>query len=158
MYRCLVFIFLLPCLLMSQSASFGHVHSGHQPLEHNLRPHLHLNTAQSTHKHEHHHHHGDDSHHHPHDEMPGDNAQATGTTESEPLSNHDSTAVYVDAIDVINHVNPTVFELDQRSVLVAESKLAILAYYPVREAISCHSPPGWDQHCPLYVQHLTLVI
>ena len=95
MYRRIVSLILLPCVMMSQSASlFGHTHAGDEPAGDAVRPHIHL----KTHTHGHAHSHG--SHH----QEPLDRAPETGTRPgfpTEPLSDHDSDAVYITAVDAV---------------------------------------------------------
>src|SRR5829696_9036925 len=105
MYRGLVSLLLLPCLLLSRSAAFGHSHGGGEPAGHNSRPHLHVtSTPNEPGSHHHHrgHHHGPDGHHHHHEDgaTPDDSLPFQGV-QNEPISDHDSDVIYLGEVDAI---------------------------------------------------------
>ena len=102
MYRRVVTLLLLPGLLLSQAAVFGHTHGDGTHAGHDLRPHVHTSPppADSTHgRHHHHddhghHHHGRGGHRHHHDvEVPASDFPPAPPTE--PAPDHDSDAVYL---------------------------------------------------------------
>src|SRR5260370_1019302 len=64
MYRRVLCLLLLPCVLLTQSASLGHCHGDTEPAGHDLRPHFHTNLTSSCHGHHGHHRHGPGGHHH----------------------------------------------------------------------------------------------
>jgi hypothetical protein len=166
MYRRIVSLLLLPCVLLTQSvAVFGHAHGGNQPAGHDLRPHFHTNPASARHDHGHHHH-GPDGHHHHHND--GDapaEPDSKPAQQPEPLSGdeHDSDAVFVDCVDVV--ITPRSVATDDElavSLPWATAGLFLpvsLWTDPSQEAANwTHAPPLRDCACPLYLRQLTLLI
>src|SRR5688572_12890353 len=90
MYRRVVALVLLPCLLLTQPACFAHVHGGDQLAGHDLCPHFHANTT--PHSHGHHHGHGGRHHHH---EGEHEDQDPVSLPHDVPSSDHDEDAVYV---------------------------------------------------------------
>lgn len=155
MYRRVVSLFLLPCVLLAQSASLGHAHGSSQPSDHILRPHVHVKLEKQAHSHSH----GTESHHHHHDvAMPTESA----IPDEQPEPTHDSDAVYVSAIDLVVLQSSLVLVKDQSSVFLSVVELAILASSfdcnQVAAAICSHPSPFNVQHCARYIQLLTLII
>jgi hypothetical protein len=158
MFRRVVSLTLVPCLLLTQSAALGHAHGGDEPAGHDARPHLH--TAPTSD--DHHHHHGPGGHSHHHD---ADDAEPEPRSPDSPPSQpeHDADAVFVAAGDAV---------LAGRSQAVDETPPSILTWWLAagvgpfaacsnrsagRSAAHCHPPPPCSP-CPLYVRHLALLI
>src|SRR5262245_36881514 len=85
MYRQVMSLILVPCVLLTQSVAFGHSHGGREPAGHGLRPHFHTKLGSAGH------------HHHPGDT----DAPEPGTPAAEPISDHDADAVYLDVVSVV---------------------------------------------------------
>lgn len=160
MLRRVVTFLLLPCVLLTQSAAFGHSHGGSHA-GHDLGPHVHTNPVPSNHHHDHndgHHHHGHGGHHHAVvDEVPPDVPVALS---SEPQSNHDSDAIYVSATDAVTVERAELpggssdFWMAFTSDLFAQP----WAVSPACPVICGYPPPLRGHACPLYVKHLALLI
>lgn len=159
MFRRVVSLLLLPCVLLTQSAAMlGHAHAGMRLPGHDLLPHFHT-TAPTNHVHGHHHH-GPDGHHHHHaiDTEPGPQPP----TPPEPQPDHDSDAVFIAAVDAV------VVERSQGADGVVPSfwcladgaaPFAACWDRPPNLSAACgHPPPHSGHSCPLYVRHLTLLI
>jgi hypothetical protein len=162
MYRRVVSLFLLPCVLMIQSAALGHWHDGREPAGHDFRPHFHTDRA-SSHEYGHHHHPPGGRHHrHDGEELP--EPETPPTTQPKPMSEgeHDSDALFIDRVDVV---------LRERSAfgneLAASLFCAVAGSYlptslctdPPREAVYwTHTPPPRGYACPLYLWQLALLI
>lgn len=164
MLRRVVSLLLLPCVLLTQSAVvLGHAHAGQRLPGHDLRPHVHTQAASHDHGHRHLHGHGH-SHgtgaHHYHDDEDAPQPRMPVAPSPEPLSHHDSDALYFVGVDVVaggrSVVGP---DLDTSSLWVALA--------PGGFARSCrdsspqppycwHPPP--KSSCPLYVRLLALLI
>lgn len=158
MYRVVVSLLLLPCVLLTQSAAFlGRAHCEGQLAGHDLRTHVHTNSfavdSHDAHHHGGHHHHHDDVRHIP-------DPKSQPTSQPEPISDHDSDALYVNATDTVlmERSEPTtqVGSSDLWSFLdlgqFAKSNVAL----STRPVVCGHPPPG--HFCPLYIRHLTLLI
>src|SRR5262245_35322301 len=102
MYRRPVSLLLLPCVLLTQSASLSHWHVVKRPAGHDVRPHFHTRVgwAADTHKHGHHHH-GRGGHHHHHNDGAENAACALHPPQLTAVSDHDSDAVFVAASDSV---------------------------------------------------------
>ena len=161
MYRRVVSLLLLPCVLLIQSAGLGHAHGESQPAGHDLRPHVHTNPTPAGHTHEHgHHHHGPGGHHHHHHHDDGDDAPQP-TPQREPLSDHDSDALYLDSVDVIVNECSVVDDDAAASAFWSIAALSGFAHSwanPSHEFAKWTHPPPSGCSCPLYVRHLTLLI
>ena len=162
MYR-VVSLFLLPCVLLTQSVSLGHSHGGNDPAGHDPRSHFHTNSTSAPRSHDHgHHNHSSDGHHH-HDD--GDDAPEPDTqppSQPEPLSEHDSDVVFITSVDVFINARSAVDDELAASLLWAAAGL----YLPTASGlIRCmrqrtgHTqwPPS-DCSCLLYVRYLALLI
>ncbi len=153
MYRRVVSIFLLPCVLLAQSAALGHAHSGSQPAGHDLRPHFHTNRISYSCGGGSHHHHDDG------DDLPEPDTQPT--PQPEPLSDHDEDAVYV-AVDTVVSGRVQAGDDDTRCQVWLLPALNLLAApYGLGEPPNSwtHPPPLLPaSDCPLYLRQLTLLI
>ncbi len=163
MYRRVVSLLLLPCLLLTQSVAVGHSHAGPKPAGHDLRPHFHTTPAPAGHGHDGHRH-GPGGHHHPHAPADDSSAPADETTPpAEPQSDHDSSAVYTASVDLVAHqrssadTDPTGFVL--WAIAWLNPSTTFLSASPPHEVANwTHPPPGSGYSRPLYVRHLTLLI
>ena len=159
MYRLVVSLLLLPCVLLTQSAAvFGRAHCGGQLAGYDLRTHVHTNSfvvnSHDAHRHGgHHHHRHDDLEHIP-------EPQTQPTSQPEPLSDHDSDAIDVNATDtvLIERSEPTtqVESSNLWSFLDLAQSATFNAALFTRPVVCGHPPPG--RLCPLYIRHLTLLI
>jgi hypothetical protein len=163
MYRRVLSLLLLPCIVLTQSAVLSHSHGGSRPAGHDLRPHFHTGLSADPHHHEHgHHHHGHGGHHHHHHED-GDGSpepDSPPTPAPEPLSGHDSDAVFVGLVDAVLNVRSAD---DQPAASALWFSLGFNLSFPSvnssQEAIHWTRPPPTSaSDCPLYVRHLTLLI
>lgn len=160
MNRSIVSLLLLPCLLLTQSAVFGHAHSGGQPTGHDLRTHVHTNPLAVDNHHGHDHNAASGSHHCQHDDLKdAPKPHTQHTPQPEPLSDHDSDAIYVNATDAVAVERS---ELPNGSVfwtaLTCDS-FARAWVKPAARPVVCGHPPPFPGHvCPLYVKHRTLLI
>ena len=167
MYRRIVALILLPCLLLTQSvAALGHLHVGNQPVGHDLRPHFHTNLASSRHDHGHHHH-GPDRHHHDQHDDGGAPAEPDSQAAQQPGplsgSEHDSDAVFVDGVNVVFKTRSVANDDELAASLLwptAGSFLSIsLLTDPSQKVLNwAHLPPLLGSGCPLYLRKLTLLI
>ena len=161
MFRRVVSLVLLPCMLLTQSATFTHAHGGSPPAGHDLRPHVHTNTASASHHHGHHHH-GPGSHHHHHDD--GDDAPEPDTQppRPEPFSDHDSDAVYLASVDILVNERVGVDEELMASVRLASGSPDSFVAYWVGPASGwgywTHPPPPSASSRPIYVRLCALLI
>lgn len=171
MYRRVVSLALLPCLLLSQTAVLGHAHGGGQPAGHDLRPHFH--TAPTGHGHHHddsdgHSHHVHHRHHH-HDEDGGHTHADVDETRSEPAPrspptqpDHDDDAFFVAAVDATVSPRPQTGDEDTTAAWwVAVGLIPSAAAWDRPQTFSpTRGPPPPDPgpHCPLYVRYLALLI
>lgn len=164
MFRKLLTLLLLPCVLMSQSAVFGHAHGGSEPAGHELRPHLH--TSGTSHEHDHSQEHADEGHHHHHG--PGHHAhgqkEQRSDSNSQPVTpaEHDSDAVYLQCVDAVV-ASRVVVELEFPLLLGG----AFDSWNPtdvptVPQSVDyirwAHAPPLLGPSCPLYLRQLSLLI
>lgn len=169
MFRKILALLLLPCMLISQSAVFGHAHGGSEPTGHGLRPHLHAAGTSRGHGHPHqaagghrHHSHGHHSHEHGHHHH--DDEGQHSTTGSPPVtpSEHDSDAVYIHCVDAVA-VSRVAVELEfpvlMGWVFNSTSPADVLAFAVSSEAGRwANAPPLRGPACPLYLRQLTLLI
>ncbi|MDB5311301.1 MAG: hypothetical protein JWO38_5503 [Gemmataceae bacterium] len=155
MYRRVVSLVLLPGLLLTQSAVFGHSHGGNQPAGHGIRLHIHTNPAPARHDLGHHHGPGGHHHHHDADDEPE-------PAQPEPMSGHDDDAVYV--ADEVIVARPVQTGDDGTRDLVwllpspgvSADRWTTLSE---REGRWTHPPPRiTTADCPLYLRHLSLLI
>jgi hypothetical protein len=164
MFRKLLALLLLPCVLMSQSAVFGHAHGGSEPAGHELRPHLHA--SRTSHGHAHSHEHGDEGHHHHHGtgHHAHDQGDQRSASDSQPVTpaEHDSDAVYLQCVDAVV-ASRVVAELEfpqlWDGVFDSWTPPDVLAVAQSGDVIRCaHAPPLLAPSCPLYLRQLTLLI
>ncbi len=155
MYRRVVSLFLLPCVLLPQTAALGHAHGVSQPAGHDLRPHFHTGPSSAPGQQAHgHHHHGPNGHHHDDD---GDDGAPP-----EPLSDHDADAVFLPSVDVVLNKCPVLDnELTVSPFLAVNGSNVVAAIWvapPSGSVNWAHPPPPVRYPCPLYVRHLALLI
>src|SRR4051794_2765655 len=156
MHRRLVSLLLLPCLMLTQSASLGHSHGGNEPPGHDLRPHFHVTPHSERRCHgPRHHHHGPGGHHHHHHNDGDDTAapDAPPRPRLESLPNHDADAIYISRVDVvITERSAVAEELATSSPLPADSHPVLTFWtYPPHEAVSwTRPPPPSGRVCALY--------
>src|SRR2546430_8789890 len=102
MYRRLVSLLFLLCLVLTQTASLSHSHGGNKPPGHDLRPHFHISPRSEHRCHEQgHHHHGPGGHHHHHHD--GEDIaepDALPRPQLGPLSDHDFDAIYITRVAI----------------------------------------------------------
>lgn len=158
MYRQLVSLFLLPCMVLTQSASLlGHAHAGQRLAGHDLRPHVHAKAESAGHEHGHRHSPGTHHHHHDADAEP---EAPSVPAPKEPPSDHDSDAFFVSGVEAVTGGRSSV-DLDLDTSVTWISPLAsdfVPSNFnrPRWESIAWNSAPQFS--CPLYVRHLTLLI
>lgn len=164
MYRRIVSLVLLPCVLLSQSAAFGHAHGGSEPAGHALRPHFHINPA-ATRPEQGYHHRGPHGRHHHDDGGAPAEPDSQPAQQPEPLSEdeHDSDAVFIDRVDVV--MTPRSIATDDGLAVslpwaTAGSVLPVSLWTdPWQEAMNrAHAPPLRDCAYPLYLRQLRLLI
>jgi hypothetical protein len=157
-FRRIVSLLLLPGLMLSQAAAAGHAHGDHTPADHSARPHVHTLPAAEDRHHAHGHHHGPGGHHHQHDDE-DESAPTVPPPQADPLSDHDTDAVFVptDAVVVERAASVEVIPVAVVWVVcdTGEPIGATLSVfvYPARNG---RPPP--DPACPLYVRHLALLM
>lgn len=160
MYRRVVSLLLLPGLLLSQAAAASHAHGDCTPTDHSVRPHVHTLPAAADRHHAHGHHHGPGGHHHHHDDDDDSTpSPALPPPQTDPLSDHDTDAVFV-STDAVAIERPTALETTDVAVVwiapdtggVVGGPLAVF----VCPAGNGRPPP--DPACPLYVRHLALLM
>ena len=156
MYRRVVSLFIVPCLLLTQSAALGHSHGGNEPAGHDLRPHTHLGSSCSD----------PAPYGHSHapgaDHRDGDSADGTapgvvpGST-SQPGADHDADALYAadpllcgwgqsgDDASWDNPGTPQALTVDHHD-------------HGCRSLAVPHPSPHPAPDRPLYLRHLTLLI
>lgn len=98
MIRKIVSLILVPFVLLTQSVTFGHSHTGNQPVGHGLRNHIHVNLTAANEEHEHAHPHGTHSHNHQNDSYSDRDKPVSDQMES--LFDHDSSAVFLNSTDL----------------------------------------------------------
>jgi hypothetical protein len=156
MYRRVVSLLLVPCLLLTQSAALGHHHGGDQPPGHDLRPHVHTTPA----PHDHEHHHGPGSHDHHDDGEDESETARISPSLPQPLSDHDDDAVYVTVEFVVAGRVQSGQEVERAPWLPPSVNAAPAVRGGLREwsAPWPHAPPWIASACPLYLLHLALLI
>lgn len=157
MYHRVVSLILLPFVLLTQSASLGHVHGGSQPAGHGDRAHFH--TAFTAHDHEHGHHHDDSGdHRHRGDEDDASERHAL----AEPPQDHDADAVFVEVdVFVDSQRVGTGNELTGSVLWVGEwLDFSAIGLTDPRQfvCLRTHAPPPGCYCCPIYIRHLALLI
>mgnify|MGYP000048555319 CR=1 FL=1 len=158
MLRHAVSVILLPCLVLTQSALFGHSHGGKAQPGHDLRPHIHATKPAAPHDH---HNPGGDHHH---DDVGDDDEPEHATAEPtnpKPSPDHDDDAVYLE-VDITTELGQT-----------TEDTLRVFSWQLLPLNLTSGGVVGWPDcstprphpsphsvasDCPLYVRHLTLLI
>ena len=148
-------------LAFPAAAALGHCHREGQPTGHGFRPHFHTNPAPTSSDHGHHH--GPGGHHHQHedDEVPPAEPDRLPTKPPQPLSDHDSDAVYIAAVDAVVVERSQVEEegVSPTWWTAAESMLFAAWDCPPAQLVICgYPPPLAGSLCPLSVRHLALLI
>ena len=143
MYRRIISLIRLPCVLLTQSTTIGHSHGGNQTVGHNLHPHFHTNPRAHLH-----HHLGEVT-----------DPKTPPTPEPEPLSDHDADAVFFATCALIKE-RSTAKELTASPLKVAAELIPSLAFGdnpPLGWPPRAH-PPASGGSCALYIRHLALLI
>jgi hypothetical protein len=156
MFRRVVSLLLLPCVLLTQSAAvFGHAHGPANPFGHDLRPHFHSQVVPTGHDHTH----GPGGHHHHHDEDALEPEPSTSPEHQAP-ADHDTDAVYVAGGEAV--VGGRFVVVHDHEWLVIWVSVADgysgLWLNPLHQFSDRWHPPPCGSSCPLYVRHLTLLI
>src|SRR5262245_33448594 len=160
MYRRLVFVLLLPCVLLTRSAVLGHGHGGRQPAGHALRPHIHITPPAGPRHHRHQHNAPRGHHHHHHHHAEEADPDTRPAPQPEPPSDHDSDAVFVGSVDVVLSTRSA----PDAGLAPLPWKAAVSELSPtcqadlVQEVTHWTRPPPSGRLCPLYVRHLALLI
>jgi hypothetical protein len=160
MYRRVLSLLLLPCLVLSQSAAIPHTHAAGQPDGHDFRSHVHISQAPTTHQTSHGHHHGPGGHHH--DDI--DEVESTTPAQIPPLHqpdhDHDTNAIYFTVTDLGGTTRYEVREVVTASCLWSPTNEIPLSN--THSDLGCREfwghPPPADFQSPLYILHLTLLI
>jgi hypothetical protein len=152
MYRRVVSLLLVPCLLLTQSAALGHAHAGQRAGD-AARPHVHVPSVLS------HQHGANGSHRHHHDADNEPHAAVPVSPAPAPVSDHDHDAVYV-AVDVVFAGRGPDAEFADCCWLMPSCDVAFDGWFGPKErtAWEPHPPPPRGADCPLYVRHLALLI
>lgn len=168
MFRRVVCLLLLPCMLLTQSAAMlGHAHAGLRLPGHDLRPHFHTQPVPAGHdqdrSHAHGLHHGPGGHHHHHDDTTyASEPDSQRTPLPELPSDHDFDAVYVTSVDVVVAVRCVLDDgADTSPFWATAAAINFVGLWPnpsLHSAKERHPPPPTGSSCPLYVLHLTLLI
>ena len=162
MYRRIVTLLLLPCVLLTQSVAHGHSHGEGQDAGNDARPHFHAALAVSPPDHDHHHQ-GPGSHHHQSDRNadPTDAPIAPHSDPSESLPDHNSDAVFVAASDAVggrSEFSEGIHSAFWWTAACTDSIECVLDDRLVNSKFCGHPPPLVGRICPLYVRHLALLI
>ncbi|WP_339728324.1 hypothetical protein [uncultured Gimesia sp.] len=158
MNRRIVSLILIPFVLLTQSVTFGHSHTGNQPAGHGLHAHIHVNSSAVDEHHGHVHQHGTHSHEHQNDSHSDRDKQNSSQMES-PFD-HDSSAVYLNSADLT---------AGSRSTLKIDLSLFFQWSIIGTDALACslfHSKPEWNSRdcappgpdTPLFVRHHAFLI
>jgi hypothetical protein len=161
MYRRVVSLLLLPSFLLIQWASIGHVHGGNQSDVHDFVPHFHLNGIwHDSHGDQHHNNHGD-QHHHQDDGDDEPDIDQPEPPETEPLSDHDADAVYLSVDLLLGARCQTSTALGGVTWTASTPDVWFDGWTDTQDYFACWlpAPPRlcWDS-CPLYLQHVALLI
>jgi hypothetical protein len=164
MFRRVVSLAVMPCVLLSQSAALGHSHGGREPAGHGIRRHFHTNPVSIAHDHGHHHH---DRTSHDHDHDKGASASEFGdprTQQPAPLTrdDHDSDAIFVDCVDVIINSFAAIDNGLGAFLIPSDAGWYLPTGYWTTGTCAVvdqtHGPPTSGYACPLYLRQLTLLI
>ena len=163
MYRRVVSLLLLPSLLHLQQLSLGHTHGGSQPAGHDLVPHFHAHIFHEDHDECGHHPHPD-ADHHDHDDDDDDDAPdfcVSHAADSEPSSDHDSTAVFISVDQLVGERCPIGEDLGWVTWIATTPGDWLDAWLGTHDHCArCRPPPSQllSESCPLYFQHLAILI
>jgi hypothetical protein len=159
MYRRVVSLLLLPSLLLMQRAGLGHAHGGHEPAGHDRVPHFHIKPAGHEHG-RHRHPHGSHSHHR-HEPRDQRDTHSPPPSEPQPLSDHDSDAVYASADLLVSERE----QLRHDSAWVTWIAACPPSHFESWNGTQDHfvrwlprPPRPLSDSCPVYLQHLALLI
>lgn len=169
MLRRLVSLLLLPCLLLTQSATLVHGHGVGTPVGHSSRPHVHANliafsgdSQEHSHGHQHLHRHQDTRIHHDSLSSCALDGDASSELALSPVSDadHDTDAIYVSTLDVVSAsklaADETASKLVLTTLFVVAPRVVVAA-----EAWRLKTPPPVGDsavHRELYIRHLALLI
>lgn len=164
MYRRVVSLLMLPCVLLTQSmATLGHAHAGQRLPGHDLRPHFHTQPVPAAGFDrdlavDPGHHHGFVGLHHHEEAL---TPQTPTTPDPGPQSDHDTNAVYVTGVDVVANgrcLADNRVDASPLWAIAAEFNFAALWPNSSRHPVKGRHPPPFGSSRPLYVLHLTLLI
>ena len=162
MHRCVVSLLLLPCLLLTQSAALlGNAHAGLRLHGHDLRPHFHTQPVPDGHDYGHHSGLGVLHQYHQDDANDAIELDTQPTSQPEPLSDHDSDAVYVASVDAVLAERCAVHDgVDSLLPWAALAASHLAGWWPTpsRHPVNWWYTQPSGSSCPLYVWHLTLLI
>ena len=137
MLRGLVTILVLPGLLLTQAALLNHAHCGPTPVGHGHAQHLHIQN------------HAGCSHHH---------GAIPEEQHAEPLSDHDSDAVFFAASDAVPSEKPAAPHASYDSIRWIDPVPDCQIRTHVRSFALRHPPPDPFSVCPIYLRLLALRI
>jgi hypothetical protein len=160
-------VLLLISTILLQGMLFTHHHAGagtRASGAHAQSSHFHIPGVESHshHPHEGGHHHGPGGHHHHHDDTDDlPETESVPVQKTDPLSDHDLTAVFIAAVDSFpgerSQTGDDGFHLIQWIGEFMPST-AVGKLSSAEATIMGHPPPKAGCNCPLYVQQLTLLI
>lgn len=148
MLKRILSLFLMPCVLIAQSAGVGHSHDDLQQEGHNLRPHIHLQLSLIAS-------HYDHPQSHPH-------GNGNENQQSDPLSDHDADAIFFD-VDTVLTERCSICD-DSGTSQLPYMAGAILDIAFLQDSLLYphfrwpHPPPWAETFCPLYLQFLAILI
>lgn len=153
MYRRVVSLILVPCLLLTQSAALGHCHREGTPTGHDYHPHFHTTSVSAPHDH------GSGGHRHHDDELEPTPAVPPNP---DPSPNHDDDAVYVTVVAVATgrvQAGDDDARVSFWHLSLPDALTGWLAGCRDHAVPHLRPPPGSSSpDCPLYVRHLALLI
>ncbi|QDT30003.1 hypothetical protein Enr10x_53620 [Gimesia panareensis] len=158
MPRRILSLFLIPLVLLTQSVTFGHSHTGNHPAGHDLRAHIHVSSPTADEKHGHSHAHG--AHSHKHEGHSHSDHDKSDSSQVDFPFDHDSSAIYLNSTDLTS---------SSRSLLNTELLLSFHWNAIEAGALACSllgSTPEWSRHdCaptgaepPLFLRHHAFLI
>ena len=158
MNRRICSLILMPWMLLTQSVAFGHSHGGNLPAGHDLRAHIHLNKSSIDDSHGHVHHYEADKHSHQDDHHKSSENQ--GFPQFTSSSDHDSSAIYLNSIDVISGTRSTlkteIKVLFQWDIIGCNSSFEFPQLTETERSVFDCAPP--DSGSPLFVRHHAYLI
>ncbi len=169
MFKCAVTLLLIPCLLLSQTAAVAHSHGEYTVEGHGVRAHIHVQgkapSACHDEEQEHSHHAHGHSHKHGHSHSAKQSekhetsaSKKTNGSYSEPYQ-HDADCIYLTDV-VAPGFERVTFEKSCDSVNICLSTIWDETDTKLRgSALRFYRPPPIRPYsCPLYLQHLSLLI